>query len=42
MIKHIETSPDAMWRTSLPFSFRNTAKVYGSPMFDQVSRLKFV
>ncbi|KXZ45516.1 hypothetical protein GPECTOR_53g102 [Gonium pectorale] len=36
VLKHIETCPDAQWRTSLPFNFRNDAKIYGSPMFDQI------
>ncbi len=27
-----------MWKTSLPFSFKNDHKIYGSPMLDQVGR----
>ncbi|KAG2481828.1 hypothetical protein HYH03_019206, partial [Edaphochlamys debaryana] len=36
VLKHLHVSPDAQWKTTLPFSFRNDAKIYGSPMFDQV------
>ena len=35
MLDHIEKRPDAMWKSSI-WSFRNDAKVYGSPMFDAV------
>jgi hypothetical protein len=30
----MERRPDAMWRTGTQWSFRNEAKVYGSPMLD--------
>lgn len=36
MLQHIEKRPDAMWRTGTIWSFRNEAKVYGSPMLDTV------
>ncbi len=36
ILRHIETCPDAMWKTSLPFNFKNDQKIYGSPMMDQV------
>ena len=35
MLEHIEKRPDAMWKSSI-WSFRNDAKVYGSPMYDAV------
>ncbi len=35
MLDHIEKRPDAMWKSSI-WSFRNDAKIYGSPMFDAV------
>lgn len=31
---HLERRPEAMWRTGTQWSFRNDAKVYGSPMLD--------
>jgi hypothetical protein len=33
LISHIESQPERQW-TSSCWSFRNEAKVYGSPMFD--------
>ena len=34
---HIEKRPDANWKAgSSMWSFRNEARVYGSPMFDSV------
>ena len=39
VLKHIETTPDAMWKTKLPFNFKNQSKTYGSPMFDAVRTL---
>lgn len=36
MLKHIESTPEAQWKTKLPFGFKNAAKIYGSPMFDKV------
>lgn len=36
LIDHIEKRPDAMWKIGTVWSFRNEAKVYGSPMFDAV------
>jgi hypothetical protein len=36
ILNHIEATPDNMWKTTLPFKFRNEGKVYGSPMFDKV------
>lgn len=35
LLEHIEKRPDAMWKSSM-WSFRNDAKVYGSPMHDAV------
>lgn len=34
MIEHIENRPDAMWKTSFNWSFKNESKTYGSPMCD--------
>jgi hypothetical protein len=34
LLEHIERRPEAMWRTGTQWSFRNEAKVYGSPMLD--------
>ena len=34
MLKSLERKPDAMWPTTWSFSFRNPAKVYGSPWLD--------
>lgn len=36
VLEHIQKRPDAMWKTGTIFSFKNEAKVYGSPMFDAV------
>lgn len=36
LIDHLDKRPDAMWRTGTLWSFRNEAKVYGSPMLDAV------
>ncbi len=36
MIQHIEKRPEAMWKINTMWSFRNEAKMYGSPMFDAV------
>ncbi|KAL4859889.1 Histone-lysine N-methyltransferase [Chlorella vulgaris] len=36
LIDQLENRPDAMWRTGTLWSFRNDAKVYGSPMLDAV------
>jgi hypothetical protein len=36
LIEHLDKRPDAMWRTGTLWSFRNEAKVYGSPMLDAV------
>jgi Protein SET DOMAIN GROUP 2 C-terminal len=36
MINSIEKRPDAMWKTGTIWSFRNEAKIYGSPMMDAV------
>ena len=30
----LEKKPDAMWKSGTFWTFRNEAKVYGSPMFD--------
>lgn len=38
LLKNLKASPSNMWPTSLPFSFRNSAKVYGSPMLDAAIR----
>lgn len=35
MLDHIEKRPDSNWKGSM-WSFRNDAKLYGSPMFDAV------
>ena len=34
MLAQLEKKPDAMWKTGTFWTFRNEAKVYGSPMFD--------
>ena len=34
LFEMVEKRPDTMWRTSTMYSFRNEAKVYGSPMLD--------
>lgn len=34
LVEHIEKRPDSMWKTGTQWSFRNDAKIYGSPMFD--------
>lgn len=34
MVYHIQHNPHAMWRTGTLWSFKNEAKVYGSPMLD--------
>jgi len=34
MFEMVEKRPDSMWRTGTMYSFRNEAKVYGSPMLD--------
>lgn len=34
MLSAIEKHPDAMWKIGTMWSFRNEAKIYGSPMFD--------
>jgi hypothetical protein len=36
LIEHIQKRPEAMWKIGTVWSFRNEAKVYGSPMFDTV------
>ena len=36
VIQHIEKRPEAMWKINSMWSFRNEAKMYGSPMFDAV------
>lgn len=36
LIDQLDKRPDAMWRTGTLWSFRNEAKVYGSPMLDAV------
>jgi hypothetical protein len=35
-LDHIGSKPDAMWRVGTLWSFRNEAKIYGSPWFDGV------
>jgi hypothetical protein len=34
LLDHIEKRPESMWKIGTMWSFRNEAKVYGSPMFD--------
>ncbi len=34
LLTQLESKPDAMWKSGTFWSFRNEAKVYGSPMFD--------
>jgi hypothetical protein len=34
MLEHIEKRPDAMWKVGTLWSFKNEAKIYGSPVFD--------
>ena len=36
LIDHIEKRPEAMWKIGTIWTFKNEAKVYGSPMFDAV------
>ncbi|GAB4817034.1 hypothetical protein N2152v2_004080 [Parachlorella kessleri] len=36
MLEHVERRPDSMWRIGTQWSFKNEAKVYGSPMLDAV------
>ena len=36
VIQHIDRRPEAMWKINTMWSFRNEAKMYGSPMFDAV------
>jgi hypothetical protein len=36
LIDHLEKRPEAMWKIGTIWTFRNEAKVYGSPMFDAV------
>ncbi|KAK9817177.1 hypothetical protein WJX72_010690 [[Myrmecia] bisecta] len=36
VLDHISKRPDAMWKIGTLWSFRNEAKIYGSPMFDAV------
>jgi hypothetical protein len=36
LIDHIDKRPEGMWKIGTIWSFRNEAKVYGSPMFDAV------
>jgi hypothetical protein len=33
LLEHIEKQPEGMWKNFM-WSFRNEAKIYGSPMFD--------
>ena len=34
LLAQLEKRPDSMWKAGTIWSFRNEAKVYGSPMFD--------
>lgn len=34
LLTQLEKRPESMWKTGTIWSFRNEAKVYGSPMFD--------
>ena len=34
LLAQLEKKPDAMWKSGTFWTFRNEAKVYGSPMFD--------
>lgn len=34
LLEHLRLRPDAPWKASLSFSFKNEAKAYGSPMCD--------
>ena len=34
LLSQLESRPDTMWKTGTIWSFRNEAKIYGSPMFD--------
>lgn len=36
LIDHIDKRPEGLWKIGTIYSFRNEAKVYGSPMFDAV------
>jgi len=35
MLDQISNRPDSMWKTGTIWSFKNDAKVYGTPMLDQ-------
>lgn len=35
MLDQISSRPDSMWKTGTMWSFRNDAKIYGTPMLDQ-------
>ena len=34
LLEHLDRRPDSMWRTGTQWSFKNEARVYGSPMLD--------
>lgn len=34
LLEQIEKRPDSSWRSNSMWTFRNEAKIYGSPMFD--------
>ena len=38
MLTLLTRAPGNMWPTSFPFSFKNSAKLYGSPMLDAALR----
>ena len=39
MLAHLEKNPDRSWPTTWRWSFRNPAKVYGSPFIDDAIRV---
>ena len=36
LLEQLHHRPDAMWKVGTIFTFKNEAKIYGSPMFDAV------
>lgn len=41
LLEQLEKRPDSSWRSNSMWTFRNDAKIYGSPMFDAAwSQLK--
>ena len=38
MVQWVKEKPEALWRTNTIWSFRNAAKIYGSPWLDAVMK----